>query len=451
MTEAQPSRPMPHPIPKPQQVAQPSAVLSQPQPAIDETAAAEAAAWGRVDNDGNVWLRSSGDAPERIVGQYAAGGTEKDALMIYVRRFLDLRAQVSLLESRMATISPEEAKKSLHALHEQLVEPAVIGDVASLRERADALDARLAQREVEVAEQRAEAKEKALAERTSIVEEAEAICAQDPATTHWRDSHQKFVQLLDQWKYAQRHGARLDRTAEEALWKRFSSARTQFDRHRRQHFSELEAQHKATIARKEAIIAEAEKIQNSTDWGATSATYRQLMEEWKRAGRSTKRDDDKLWARFRAAQQVFFDARNAHNASIDEEYAANLAAKLALLEKAEALLPITDVAQAKEAIRAIGEEWDAIGRVPRADVNRTEGRMRDIERAIRDADQAEWQKSDPDKEERSNGMAAQLEALIAELEEQIAQAMAAGETSKVHEFEEALAARQAWLAEVLKD
>ncbi|MDD7465829.1 MAG: DUF349 domain-containing protein [Actinomycetaceae bacterium] len=449
MTDAQPSRPMPHPIPKPQQNPSPSA--TPPQPAIDEAAAAEAAAWGRVDNDGNVWLRSSGDDPERIVGQYAAGGTEKDALMIYVRRFLDLKANVSLLESRMRTISPEEAKKSLQTLHQQLVEPAVIGDVASLRERAAALDTRLAQREEEVAKQRAEAKEQALAERTSIVEEAEAICAQDPAKTHWRDSHQKFAQLLERWKYAQRHGARIDRTAEEELWKRFSSARTQFDRHRRQHFSELEAQHKATIAQKEAIIAQAEQLQSSTDWSATSAAYRQLMDEWKRAGRSTKKDDDKLWARFRAAQQVFFDARSAYNASIDEEYAANLAAKLELLEKAEALLPVTDVEQAKEAIRAIGEQWDAIGRVPRADVNRTEGRMRDIERAIRDADQAVWQKSDPEKEKRSSGMAAQLEALIAELEEQIAAAQAAGNTEKVHEFEEALAARKAWLAEVLKD
>ncbi|MCI5826078.1 MAG: DUF349 domain-containing protein [Arcanobacterium sp.] len=447
---AQPPRPLPHPIPKPHHAApQPAAIA--PQPTIDEAAAAQAAAWGRVDDAGNVWLRSSGDEPERIVGQYAAGGTEKDALMLYVRRFLDLSAQVALLESRIATISPEEAKKSLNALREQLVEPAVIGDVASLRERTAALNSRVEEREQEVAQERAAAKEKALAERTSIVEEAEAICAQDPAKTHWRDSHQKFTELLDQWKYAQRHGARIDRSAEEALWKRFSTARTQFDRHRRQHFSELETQHKATIARKEAIIAEAEKIQNSTDWGSTSAAYRQLMDEWKRAGRSTKKDDDKLWARFRAAQQVFFDARNAYNASIDEEYSANLEAKLALLEKAEALLPISDVAQAKEAIRAIGEEWDAIGRVPRADVNRTEGRLREIERAIRDADQAAWQKSDPEKEKRSNGMAAQLETLIAELQEQIAQAQAAGDAAKVQEFEEALAARQAWLAEVLKD
>ena len=452
IAQAQPEpAPAARPIPKPHHAPKPAANPQTAAPAVDAAAAAEAAAWGRVDAEGNVWLRSSGDEPERIVGQYAAGGSLDDALMMYVRRYLDLQAQVALLESRLTTISPEETAKSLKALHQQLEQPAVIGDVASLRERASALDTALEARKAEVAEQRAAAKDQALAERTAIVEEAESVAAQDPRKTHWRDSRQKFNELLDQWKYAQRHGVRIDRPTEEALWKRFSSARTQFDRHRRQHFSELETQHKATIERKEEIIKEAEAIQSSTDWGNTAARYRALMDEWKAAGRSTRKDDDKLWERFRAAQQVFFDARNAHNASIDEEYAANLERKLALLEKAEALLPISDVAAAKEAIRAIGEEWDAIGRVPRNEVSRTEGRMREIEREIRDADQAQWQRTDPEKEQRSNGMAMQLEALIAELEEQIAQAQGAGDAKQVKEFEDALAARKAWLAEVLKD
>ena len=175
------------------------------------------------------------------------------------------------------------------------------------------------------------------------------------------------------------------------------------------------------------------------------------MDEWKNAGRSTKKDDDKLWDRFHTAQQMFYDARNRHNQVIDEEYCANLERKLALVAQAEKLLPVSDVAAAKAAIRTIGEEWDSIGRVPRADMNRTEGRMRDIERAIRDAEQAVWQQSDPAKEERSHGMAAQLQALISELEGQIAQAEAAGNSAKVKEYEDALKARKAWLAEVLKD
>ena len=447
MTESTTPKPTPHPIPAPTNAVPAPAPA---QPTYDQAAAAQAASWGRVDEEGNVWLRSSGDEPERIVGQYAAGSHE-DALEFYVRRYLDLRAGVQLLESRIDSVSPEETKKSLTSLHQQLEEPAVIGDVQALRDRLAALDAKLAVRQEEVTKARQEAKAQAVAERTAIVEDAEAVAAQDPAKTHWRDSRQKLAELLDQWKYAQRHSPRIDRPTEEALWKRFSTARTQFDRRRRQHFSELEASHKETIARKEALIKEAQALQSSTDWGNTSAQYRRLMDEWKRAGRSTRKDDDKLWQRFRAAQQVFFDARNSHNAQIDEEYGANLEKKLALLEQAEALLPIGDLNATKARLRAIGEEWDAIGRVPRADVQRTEGRMREIERAVRDAENAQWAQQDPEKDERSNGMAAQLEALIADLETQIEEAKAAGDDAKVREFEDALNARRAWLAEVLKD
>lgn len=105
MTESTP-RPTPHPLPKPGHNAQVSVGVSVPQPVIDDASAVEAATWGRVDTDGNVWLRGSGDEPERIVGQYAAGGTPDDALTMYVRRYLDLRSSIALLETRLSSISP---------------------------------------------------------------------------------------------------------------------------------------------------------------------------------------------------------------------------------------------------------------------------------------------------------------------------------------------------------
>ncbi|MFY9262926.1 MAG: DUF349 domain-containing protein [Arcanobacterium sp.] len=438
------STPTPRSIPRPR----PSAIA---RPALEDSAATAAAKWGRVDDEGNVWLRSSGAEAERIVGQYAAGGSEKDALGLYVRRFLDLQAQVSLLEARIDNISPEEAAQSLKALNEQLVEPAVVGDVQSLRARVSELDGRIAQRREQVASERAAAKKQALADRTLIVERAEEIAAQDPKKTHWKKSREELTALLDQWKHAQRHDARIDRPSEEALWKRFSSARTQFDRHRRQFFSERDAMHKRVIARKEEIIAIATELATSTDWGATAARYRDLMNDWKAAGRSTKREDDKLWERFRAAQQTFFDARTNFNAAVDEEFGANLEAKLELLAEAEKILPIDDVEKAKTQLRAIGDKWDAIGRVPRGDFARTEGRFREIERAVRDADAEQWRRSDPAKQERADGMAAQLEALIAELEVEIAEAEKAGDAKKLKELNSALEARKAWLATVLQD
>lgn len=422
--------------------------VAAPLPDIDDAAAAEASKWGRVDDEGNVWLRSSGTESERIVGQYAVDGNEKDALGLYVRRYLDLETQVSLLEARVANIAPEEINAALKSLQEQLKEPAVVGDVDALRQRVEALEGMADKRRAEVKAEREETKKQSLEERTAIVEAAEAISAQDPQRTHWKDSRQELTNLLDQWKYAQRHSPRIDRPAEEALWKRFSSARTTFDRHRRQFFSQKDTERKEVTARKEDLIARAEAIADSTDWGPISGQFRDLMNEWKRAGRTNKRADDALWERFSAAQNRFYEARNAFNSQLDDEFAANRDLKLELLAEAEKLVPVTDIANAKAQIRTIGEKWDAIGRVPRSDMQRTEGRLRDIENQIRNAESEQWKKTDPEKDERSAGMAEQLQSLIDELEGQLAEARAAGDDKKVKEFEDALEARKAWLAAV---
>ena len=128
----------------------------------------------------------------------------------------------------------------------------------------------------------------------------------------------------------------------------------------------------------------------STDWVGTSAKYRGLMEEWKKAGRASRKEDDALWARFRAAQQVFYDARRAKDAATDAEYAENLKVKEALVAKAEALLPVKNVKAAKKALRPIQDAWEEAGRVPRSALRRIEGRMRAVEDAIREAENAEW-------------------------------------------------------------
>lgn len=175
------------------------------------------------------------------------------------------------------------------------------------------------------------------------------------------------------------------------------------------------------------------------------------MDEWKAAGRASKHDDNVLWERFMAAREVFFSARSAHHAAVNQEFANNLAAKLELLAEAEALLPIDDLDAARAAYRDIGERWEAIGMVPRSDYPRVEGRMRQIADEIRRAEDEQWRRTDPEKKQRSTGMAAQLEALIAELDGEIAAAKEAGDEAKVKELNEARQARQAWLDQVNSD
>ncbi len=383
------------------------------------------------------------------MGQYT-GADMDEALAFYVRRFLDLQAQVVLFETRLPQLQTKEIDQTLATLTEALAEPAAVGDLDGLRARVEVLRERAAARRKEISAEREAAKAKALEERTAVVERAEAIAAADPASTHWRSSGDELRTLLDQWKQAQRSGPRLDRPTEDALWKRFSRARTTFDRNRGHFFSQLDATQSEVKRAKEQLIAEAEALSTSTDWGRTSAAYRELMDRWKAAGRASRKEDDALWARFRAARQAFYEARESENAQIDAEYAANLEVKLALLEQAEALLPVTDPEAAKAALRPIQDKWDEAGKVPRNDVQRVEGRMRAVEQAVREADQERWSRSDPEKRARAEGAAAQLYEAIDALEQQLAQARAAGDARAEKEAATALEARKSWLDQILR-
>lgn len=444
------ARPKPRPArpkPNPPKAKGPAAPVRQaaPTPPVDPRAAAEAASWGRVDDEGNVYLRPSGDEGERLVGQYAAGGSKDDALGMFVRRYLDLVAHVALLESRIENVNPQEIVPSLKSLEESLVEPAVIGDVKSLQERTERLKVRLKERHTEFAEERRRLKEEALERRRAIIDQVEQIAGQDPAKTHWRDSRAKLNDLFEQWKAAQRQGPKIDRKKEEELWQRFSRARTTFDRHRRQFFSRREAERAEVIARKERLIERAAQMNSSTDWGATSAAYRDLLEEWKKAGHASRKEDNELWSRFRAAQQVFYDARQAHHDSQASEQNANLKAKLELVKEAKELLPVRDIKAAKQKLHDIQDRWENIGFVPRKDIGRTEGKLREVEDAIRRAEEDQWRKSDPTKAQRASGLAAQLEESIAKLEKELEEAKASGDPRAEKKAAEALEARRAWM------
>ncbi len=433
--------------------AEEPATADRPSPAvaneapIDPEEAMDAAKWGRVDGEGRVYVQDGG--VEREVGQFPDAPIA-EAMAFYVRRYLDLKATIDLFATRLPQLSVHDIDTTIASIEASLVEPAAVGDLAGLRARFAALRGVAAERREAVAAERAAAKEQALKDRTAIVERAEEISGQDPARTQWKNSGAELRALLEKWKEAQRRGPRLDRPTEDALWKRFSHARTAFDRHRRQFFSELDAKQSQVKAAKEALIKRAEELSGSTDWAGTSAKYRGLMDEWKKAGRASRKEDDALWARFRAAQQVFFDARKAKDEAVDAEFAENLKTKEALVARAEALLPIKDIKAAKKALRPIQDAWEEAGRVPRSAVRRIEGRMRAVEDAIREAENAEWRRTDPETKARAEGLAGQLQDSIAELEKDLAAAQAAGDAKKVAEAEAALTARRAWLDQVLR-
>lgn len=401
--------------------------------------------FGVVDAEGNVWVIDEGE--RRMVGAYPDGLPE-DPFALYVRRFQDLEATINLFEARLPTLPPKDLDQTLASLRTALTQPSAVGDLGLLRRRVDGLASRVSTRKEEIQHERKAARGKALEERTQIVVEAEEIAAQPPERTQWKASGQRLRDLLDAWKAQQRRGPRLEKSVEDGLWKRFSAARTLFDRNRRQFFSSLAVKQSDAKAAKEKLIAEAEALQNSTDWRATSNAYRNLMDQWKASGRASRKDDDALWARFRAAQQVFFDSRRDHERQVDEQYSENLEAKEALAAQAEALLPVKDIEATKNQLRRIQDEWEEVGHVPARALNRIEGRLRAVERAVREAENKEWERTDPETQARAQGMLDQLEASIAELEATLASAEAAGDTKLAQETKNALDVKKMWLEQV---
>lgn len=392
--------------------------------------------WGRVDEDGKVFVRT-GDS-EREIGEWKVG-EPAEGLAFYVRRFEGLQTEVDLLEKRLegGALSPDDAVKAATTIREEVVGAAAIGDLASLEARLDALAPAI---EKQRAERRAEREAKvaeATTKKTAIVEEAEKIAAgQD-----WRAGADRLRALLDEWKAL----PRLSKAADDALWHRFSSARTSFTRKRKAHFSEQSTKREAAQAVKEQLIAEAEALSDSTEWGPTSGKYRDLMSRWKAAGSAPRNVEDKLWKRFRAAQDVFFSARDAANAAQDQEFAANAEVKEQILVEAEALLPIKDLDAARSAWHGIADRWEAAGKVPRDRIKELEGRLRKVEQAIRAAGEQEWKRTDPEKSARANDMVSKLERAIVEAEEKLAKAQAAGDARRVKELESSIAGNRSFL------
>ncbi len=380
---------------------------------------------------------------ERAVGQYP-DGTPEEAIAYFERKYTDLAGQVSLLEQRARRGAPaQDVAKSVANLRSAVEGANAVGDLASLLKRLDALGGTVEElTEQQSAEARA-ALEQAVAERTAIVEEAEALAAQDPARTQWKQTSAQLDALFARWQSHQHDGPRLPKNEANELWKRFRAARSTIEHNRKAFFAELDSQHRDVRTRKTQLIEEAEALIPRGADGVPE--YRRLLDQWKLAGRAGKKNDDALWARFKAAGDAIYSAKAEVDARDNEEYEANLTAKLALLEEAEPLLKATDRESARAQLLSIQERWDAIGRVPRDQVRPIEDRLRRVEAAVRRLDEEHWEKNNPEKKARSEGLASQLNAAIAKLEQELEEAKASGDARKVKEAQEALDARRVWL------
>jgi len=323
---------------------------------------------------------------------------------------------------------------------QHIAEANALGDLDGLRARLERLTEDVGHRREEARAAREQARVAAREIKERIVAEAEQIAAE---ATHWKSSGERMRELLEEWKAA----PHAERAVEAVLWKRLSAARNAFTKRRKAYFANLEAEREDVRARKEKLCEDAEAMSGSTDWGATASTFRELMRQWKAAGRADRDSEAELWKRFRAAQDKFFTARSEVFSAKDAALREHAEAKQLLLDQAQGLLPVTDIRSARSSLRGIQEKWEQIGAVPRDSREHLEAGLRRVEDAVRKAEEAQWRRSNPEALARAEGTVAQLRSTIAQLEQQLAKARDRGDARAERSAEEALAARRAWLEE----
>lgn len=437
-----PGPPVPGPprLPAPPRVATPAAAPAAPTaaPSSDGTE------WGRVSEDGTVEVRE-GDA-WRVVGQYP-DGTPEEALAYFVRKYDDIAFKVHALEQRHqagGAAASDLVKQAGHVLAEA-TDAAAVGDLAGLRDRLNTLTSSLSEATAQEAAQAKELIDQAIAERTVLVERAEAIAARDLSKVQWKQVTAELGELFDAWQAQQQTGPRLSKGISQQLWKRFRDARAVVDKQRRAFYSELDDVHKAARDAKSRLVERAEALAPRGIDGIPA--YRTLLDEWKAAGRAGRKADDALWARFKAAGDALYAARAEQSAAEEAESGPKIEARQALLEEAKAVADEPNIKRARALLTGIQRQWDEIGRVfPREKERALDDRLRVIEQALKAREEVDWKKNNPETKARANDMSSQLLEAIEKLESELAAAEKAGNKKAAKEAADALEARRTWLS-----
>ena len=419
-----------------------------PQASAASALIGDPSAFGRVGEDGTVYVRTS--AGEKPVGSYP-GKTSEEALSYFVRKFEMLAAEIALLAARITSgaLVPSDAYLAVKKLRDQVKDLNAVGDLEALAASVEQIEPLIeGHREAYEAKKAAENEakkirlEQILIEKEKIVAEAETLALSES----WKVTGDRLKVLLDEWKSA----PRLDKTSDADLWKRFSSSRNKFDKRRRTHFAALEAVHSVVSEAKKAIITEAELLATSTQWVPTAKRFKTLMDAWKASGRGKPSDDAKMWARFKAAQDQFFAAKNADLEKRDSTMATNLIKREELVVLIEALVPISNLEDAKKALREHLNSWGKIGMTHRDKRASLDARVHAVESLVKEAEAQHWRKSDPAAKARAAEVVKQLRESIENYEKIAAKSQALGNTKKAQESTESAEARKVWLADAQK-
>ena len=203
---------------------------------------------------------------------------------------------------------------------------------------------------------------KNLEAKTAFCEEAEALAQRSDVVEAFRE----LQKLHEQWKD---YGP-VEKQYRESIWERFKAATAVINRNYQAHFEGLKEQQEANLVAKTALCEKAEAIAaaemaNANEWNAATKTLEEIQKEWRGIGFASKKDNQKIYDRFRAACDAFFARKKEFYAGFKESINENLARKLAICEQAEALKDSADWKATADTLIDLQKQWKEIGAVPR--------------------------------------------------------------------------------------
>lgn len=181
----------------------------------------------------------------------------------------------------------------------------------------------------------------------------------------WQEATAKVLQAQKDWATTG-HAARKDN---DNAYKEFRAACNAFFAKKKEFYGQLKEQNKVGHDAKLKLIEAAEALKTQTDWRDTTEALIDLQKQWKEAPSAGNKEDQKLWLRFRAACDFFFEAKKEHFATLDERQAENLKAKQAFIAKIEAFELSGEKSKDLDALKSFNEEWRTLGPVPRKEID----------------------------------------------------------------------------------
>ena len=196
-----------------------------------------------------------------------------------------------------------------------------------------------------------------------LCQEMEALASPPEGAPESTDAEvvRRFTELMKRWRQA----ADVPQEKGQALWERFKKAHDVVYPRCEPFFAAQRQEREQSLTRRAALVEEAERLAESTDWLKTAQRLTALQAEWKTLGPAPRKDQQALWGRLRQACSRFFTRRKADLAGRKQEWSANYEKKEALCVRVEAMLEAEDLKAAIEEVKRVQREWKTIGPVRR--------------------------------------------------------------------------------------